>query len=144
MRFFFILECVLIGERLLRASEGGGEINTIGFLVATPRPGAQRPQGRAATAAELEANYTFRHGAAPVAPALMRVLLRRRQQIGQVELVGAVAPYLSLPAELAGRRVIHFIDNTSALAALAKGYSGVPNSAHIVLTGTAIGVQIGS
>ena len=114
------------------ASEGDGEINTIGFLVATPRPGAQRPQGRAATAAELEANYTFRHGAAPVAPALMRVLLRRRQQIGQVELVGAVAPYLSLPAELAGRRVIHFIDNTSALAALAKGYSGVPDSAHIV------------
>ena len=60
------------------------------------------------------------------------MLLRRKQQIGQVELVGAVAPYLSLPAELAGRRVIHFIDNTSALAALAKGYSGVPDSAHIV------------
>ena len=55
---------------------------------------------------------------------LMRVLMRRRQQIGQVELVGAVAPYLSLPSELAGRRVIHFIDNTSALAALVKGTSG--------------------
>ena len=76
--------------------------------------------------------YTFHHGAADVAPALMDRLLRRRQQIGQVELVGAIAPYLSMPGELAGRRVIHWIDNTSALAALAKGYSGVPDSAHLV------------
>ena len=72
------------------------------------------------------------HGAADVEAGLMRHLMRRQQQIGQVELVGAVAPYLSLPHILAGRRVIHWIDNTSALAALAKGYSGVPDSAHLV------------
>ena len=34
--------------------------------------------------------------------------------------------------QLAGADVIHFIDNTSALAALTKGYSGVPDSARLV------------
>ena len=62
----------------------------------------------------------------------MRHLMPRSQQIGQVELVGAISPYLSLSRALAGRKVIHWIDNTSALAALAKGYSGVPDSAHLV------------
>lgn len=71
-------------------------------------------------------------GVADVEGGLMQHLLRRRQQIGQVELVGAVAPYLSLPQVFAGRRVIHWIDNTSALAALAKGYSGVPDSARLI------------
>ena len=31
------------------ASEEDGEVNTIGFLVASPKPGARRPQGRSAT-----------------------------------------------------------------------------------------------
>ena len=43
-----------------------------------------------------------------------------------------MVPYLSCPELLAGREVIHWIDNTSALAALSKGYSGVPDSAHLV------------
>ena len=58
--------------------------------------------------------------------------MRRRQQIGQVELLGAVAPYLSLPDLLRGRDIIHFVDNTSAVAALTKGFSRVPDSARIV------------
>ena len=45
-----------------------------------------------------------------------------------------MAPYLSLPHQLAGADIIHFIDNTSALAALTKGYSGVPDSARLVHT----------
>ena len=35
--------------------------------------------------------------------------------------------YTSLP-ELRGRRVVHWIDNTSAIAALVKGYSAAPDS----------------
>jgi hypothetical protein len=49
----------------------------------------------------------------------------------QVEIVGAIVPYLSVP-ELAGRDVVHFVDNTSAVAALTKGYSRVPDSARLV------------
>ena len=33
-----------------------------------------------------------------------------------------------------GRSVIHFIDNTSVIAALAKGYSNMPDSARLVHT----------
>ena len=58
--------------------------------------------------------------------------MRRKQQIGQVEIIGAIVPYLSVPQLLAGREVLHWIDNTSALAALTKGYSGVPDSARLV------------
>ena len=60
---------------------------------------------------------------------LLDTLVRRRQQIGQVEIIGAIVPYLSVPKLLAGRDVLHWIDNTSALSALTKGYSGVPDSA---------------
>ena len=56
----------------------------------------------------------------------------RTQQIGQDEIIGALAPYLSLPRLLAGRDVIHWVDNTSAVAALTKGYSGRPDSARLV------------
>ena len=56
----------------------------------------------------------------------------RAQQIGQVELVGALVPYLSLPMLLRGRRVLHWIDNSSAVAAAVKGYSYAADSARIV------------
>jgi hypothetical protein len=72
------------------------------------------------------------HGAAPVPDELLDTLVRRRQQIGQVEIIGAIVPYLSVPKLLAGRDVLHWIDNTSALSALTKGYSGVPDSARLV------------
>ena len=47
----------------------------------------------------------------------------KRQYIGQLELIYAVAPYYTLPELFRGRDVIHFIDNTSACWALVKGYS---------------------
>ena len=60
-------------------------------------------------------------------------LTRRESMIGQLELLGAVAPYFSLPAEaFEGCDVIHYIDNTSALYGLAKGYSSIPDSAAII------------
>ena len=80
----------------------------------------------------MAANYDFTHGAAPVPDELLESLVRRKQQIGQVEIIGAIVPYLSAPDLLAGREVVHWIDNTSALSALTKGYSGVPDSARLV------------
>ena len=62
----------------------------------------------------------------------MRGFVRRRQQIGQLEILAALVPYLSVPRLLAGREVLHWIDNTSAKAALVHGYSGVPDSARLV------------
>ena len=57
----------------------------------------------------------------------------RAQQIGQVELIGAFAPYAAVDAKVwRGRRVLHWVDNSSAVAALAKGYSSVIDSALIV------------
>lgn len=56
----------------------------------------------------------------------------KKQYIGQLELLYAVAPYTSLPNVFKGRQVIHFIDNTSACAALIKGYSRAIDSGLIV------------
>ena len=56
----------------------------------------------------------------------------RRQYIGQLELLAAVAAYTTFHAELRDRRVIHWIDNTSALAGLIRGYAGSIDSARIV------------
>jgi hypothetical protein len=105
----------------------------IGFLVGTPRKGIEWPPPQSPPSAEwVAASYDFVHGAAPVPEELLETLVRRRQQIGQVEIIGAIVPYLSVPKLLAGRDVLHWIDNTSALSALTKGYSGVPDSARLV------------
>ena len=56
----------------------------------------------------------------------------KKQYIGQLELLYAVAVYTSAPEALANRRVIHFIDNTSAIAGLVKGYSRAIDSGKIV------------
>ena len=57
---------------------------------------------------------------------------QRKQYIGQLELYYAVAPYWTLPEIFAGRQVIHFIDNTSACAALIKLYSRALDSGLVV------------
>ena len=58
----------------------------------------------------------------------------RKQYIGQLELLAAVAVYYSLRDRLRGRRVIHFIDNSGAAASLVKDYSRDEDSALIVNT----------
>ena len=63
---------------------------------------------------------------------MIDALVCRGQQIGQIEILGALAPYLSAPELFAGKQVIHWVDNTSALSAMTKGYSGVPDSARLV------------
>ena len=100
-----------------------------------PRPGTP-PEGPTsepgAGLAFLAAHYDLYHGSAEVPERLMAGFVRRRQQIGQLEILAAIVPYLSMPATLAGRDVLHWIDNTSAKAALVHGYSGAPDSSRLV------------
>ena len=62
----------------------------------------------------------------------MRAFVARKQYIYQLELLGAVAVYYSLPQVFAGRQVIHFIDNAAALAGLAKNASSAEDSAKVI------------
>ena len=50
-------------------------------------------------------------------------LLARQQQVGQLEILAGVSPYESLPEVFRGAEVVHFVDNTSAIAGLVKGSS---------------------
>ena len=52
--------------------------------------------------------------------------------ISQAELIAGIMPFWSRPDLFAGRRVIHFMDNTAALSALANGYSRKPDLARLV------------
>ena len=58
----------------------------------------------------------------------------RSQYVGQLERLAAVAVYYSLAAELRGREVIHFIDNSGAMACLIKNYSSDRDSSRLVHT----------
>ena len=113
--------------------------------MAFPNPGVTSAQVAAKVAAATEAGVEFPgvaalrehfelvHGSADVPESFMRGFVRRRQQIGQLEILAALVVYLSLPVRFRrARRAMHWIDNTSAAAALSKGYSGVPDSARLV------------
>ena len=102
----------------------------VGFVVAFPRPGTAL--STAPSLAALRDGYDLVHGSAAVPPSFMDGFVRRKQQIGQLELLAAIVPYLSLGARLTGVRCLHYVDNTSAVAALAKGYSGAPDSGRLV------------
>ena len=107
--------------------------HTVGFVVAVPRETAP-PVGTPIAAEDFDEHYVCTHGSAELDAAYMRrFMLRRKQQIGQVELVAAYTPYSAVDAKVwSGRRVLHWIDNSSAVAALAKGYSSAVDSALIV------------
>jgi hypothetical protein len=49
---------------------------------------------------------------------------------------------VSLVERLRGRRVVHSIDKTSAIAALCKGYSAAPDSARILQAFAAIRLDL--
>ena len=70
-------------------------------------------------------------GACNTPEVLMRRFVRRKNYIGQLELLAAVSVYYSVP-ELRGRRVLHWIDNTGVISALTKGYSRAPDSVRIL------------
>jgi hypothetical protein len=52
--------------------------------------------------------------------------------IMQCEVVAAIWVYFSMPRRFAGRRVIHFIDNTGALSAMIHGYASKLDCARMV------------
>ena len=55
-----------------------------------------------------------------------------QQYAGQAETLYGCLPYRALPDVFRDRQVIHFIDNTWALAALVKGYASAIDSGLIV------------
>ena len=56
----------------------------------------------------------------------------RKTYIAELEALAAVAVYSTFPKLFAGRKVMHWIDNTVALSALVHGYSGKPDLAKSV------------
>lgn len=76
----------------------------------------------------------YAHAAAPADwVRLFDAIKERDTYIGQYELAAALTPFLSLPDHwLRGRPVELWIDNSGAIGALIKGYSGVPDCARIV------------
>ena len=61
-------------------------------------------------------------------------LEERKQQVGQLELLAGVVPYLSAWAIVEGCDLIHYVGNTSAVYGLASGSSGQPDSQSIILS----------
>eukprot|EP00966_Prymnesium_polylepis_P089224 2065588-Prymnesium_polylepis.2 len=90
------------------------------------------------------------HSSLVVGPEMMRLLAQREQYVGKLEVMAGVAAYTSLPEQLRGRDVVHFIDNTDALFGMAKGYSSDDDSArmihafHTVLSTVASGSSMSS
>ena len=48
----------------------------------------------------------------------------RKTYIAELEMLAAISVYSTYPSVIAGRRVLHFVDNTVALSALVHGYAG--------------------
>jgi len=55
----------------------------------------------------------------------MKKFVERKGYKGQLELLPAVVTYTTLAEQLRDRKVVHMIDNQSAVAALIKGYTHV-------------------
>ena len=72
----------------------------------------------------------------PVPSHILDMFVAKRQKIGQYEIAAAFMVYPSLagafPSSISRRRVVHWIDNTSAISCLLNGYSGKPDSALLV------------
>lgn len=99
------------------AFEDKGELQDIGFIVLTPRRGAPPLEALGLVVRSYVKRFYL-------GPKLLRLrFVKAKQKVNQVELVGALCPYLSLRELLRGRNVIHWVDNTAALSALLKGYS---------------------
>jgi hypothetical protein len=63
---------------------------------------------------------------------ILRAMIAKLTYIGQLELLAILLVYWSEPERFAGRDVIHFVDNTSAIYCMIKDYSKSPDSARIV------------
>ena len=69
---------------------------------------------------------------ATIPKSLVQEWVPKKQQIGQVELFGAVLGLLTFSHLLVDTEIIHFVDNDSATSALIRGYSGKLDSARLV------------
>jgi hypothetical protein len=94
------------------ASWAAGE-GRIGVVIYVPgeSPGRGRPR----------APHRWYYTTYAASPEVIARLQARRTLIGQLELLGVVMPYYSMPELFAGREVLHYIDNTEALAASFQG-----------------------
>jgi hypothetical protein len=63
---------------------------------------------------------------------ILLAMMAKMTYIGQLELIAILLVYWSEPERFAGRDVIHFVDNTSAIYCAIKDYSKSPDSARIV------------
>ena len=77
---------------------------------------ARFPEGR------LGSEVVWLYGAADTPQEILDKFGVKKNYIGQLELLAAALAYFSLP-ELRHESVFHWIDNTSVLAALIKGYA---------------------
>ena len=92
------------------------------------RVGACRPPARAAPRRRVPLRLA---AGLPCGPPL--ALSGPPPCIGQLELLAAATVYTSLPWLFVGAEVLHFVDNTSAVYGLVKGYSAQPDSAGVIL-----------
>ena len=70
---------------------------------------------------------------------------RDHSLIGQLELLAAASVYVSFPSsDFEGMDVVHYIDNTSALYGLVKGYSPRPDSLRIIRAFHVANVALGA
>ena len=73
------------------------------------------------------------HATSLVPPYVLGLFHHVDHCIGQLEILAALLVYLSLPsARLRDRRVSHFIDNSSSMCSLFKGYSKASDSALLI------------
>jgi hypothetical protein len=79
-----------------------------------------------------EAPSGWLHSSAAVPAWLLAKLTPRKQQIGPLETLGALLPYLSLPTRFRDREVVAFIDNSGALFNLSSGNSRAVDTARLV------------
>ena len=63
---------------------------------------------------------------------ILDFFVKKKQKIGQCEILAASMVYTSMPELFRGRSVLHWIDNTSAISCLLHGYSGKLDSALLV------------
>ena len=99
---------------------------TLGFVIFVPtEPSASNPN-------PSHRDGVFYHASAETHPRVMARFRPKKQYIGQLEILAAVCVYYSWPELFVDRDVIHWIDNSSAIMALIKGYSGMPDSARLV------------
>ena len=132
---FFIFILPLVRPRVFRLA-GRRRRPIIVYTDARYSPGAAEPAELGIAIYDPEDDETggpqWRHSSLVVTPAVMALLAKREQYVGQLEVMAGVAAFTSRPEQFRGRDVILFIDNTGALFGLAKGYSGDDDSARMI------------